>query len=388
VIRLRGMAFDHPRNVTPLRASAQEYGLGNPEIEISWDARSLKDFEEYPIEKLTDSFDLVVIDHPFVGTGVEKQVLVPLDEYVPEKYLADQRENSVGPSYRSYSWEGHQWALAIDAAAQVSACRPDLLDGAGLEVPRTWDEIFELAGALPRQTRIGIPLNPTHSYCTFITLCANIGGGYFGDETDGTNFSVAQEALGHLKKLVQVAHGASLELDPVQILDTMSQSNEVAYAPFIFGYCNYARQGFAPHLVRFADIPSTRTEPAGSVLGGVGLAISAHSEHGQAAIDYALFVASGECQKGLYFESGGQPGHRAAWIDPEVNEWSSEFFKGTLRTLDLAYLRPRHAGYPVFQELAGEVIHRFLRNGGSSRETVENLDRLYKKTRTAIGDLG
>jgi multiple sugar transport system substrate-binding protein len=124
------------------------------------------------------------------------------------------------------------------------------------------------------------------------------------------------------------------------------------------------------------------------MLGGVGLAISAHSEHRQAAIDYALFIASGECQKGLYFESGGQPGHRAAWIDPEVNEWSSEFFKGTLRTLDLAYLRPRHAGYPVFQELAGEVIHRFLRNGGSSRETVENLDRLYKKTRTAIGDLG
>jgi len=185
-----------------------------------------------------------------------------------------------------------------------------------------------------------------------------------------------------------VAHEGSLELDPIQILDTMSQSDEVAYAPFVFGYCNYARPGFAPHLVRFANIPSTRPEPAGSVLGGVGLAISSHSEHRKAAIDYALFVASGECQKGLYFESGGQPGHRAAWIDPEVNERSSRFFEGTLRTLDLAYLRPRHAGYPVFQERAGEFIHSFLRNGGSSRETIENLDLLYKRTRTTIGDLG
>lgn len=388
MIRLRGMAFDHPRSLMPLEASAKEYLLKHPGLEISWDAHSLKDFEEYPVEKLADTYDLFVMDHPFVGTGVETGVLLPLDEYAPEAYLADQRVNSVGPSYESYSWEGHQWALAIDAAAQVSAYRSDLLDEAKLGLPRTWDEVFELADSLPPGREIGVPLNPTHSYCTFLTLCANIGGNSVWDEASGLATSIAQEALRSLKKLARVAHEASLELNPIQLLSTMSQSSEIAYAPFVFGYSNYARPGFAPHIVRFADIPSTQLEPTGSVLGGVGLAVSARSENKQAAVDYAFFVASEECQRGLYFENGGQPGHRVAWTDPSVNERSSGFFESTLRTLDFAYLRPRYVGYPVFQGHAGKIVHRFLTDGANGRETIESLNHLYEKTKMTIGELG
>lgn len=388
MIRLRGMAFDHPRSLMPLEASAKEYLLEHPGLEISWDAHSLKDFEEHPVEKLADTYDLFVMDHPFVGTGVEKGVLLPLDEYAPEVYLADQRVNSVGPSYESYSWEGHQWALAIDAAAQVSAYRSDLLDEGDLGLPRTWDEVFELADALPPGRGIGVPLNPTHSYCTFLTLCANIGGNSVWDEDSGVAPSVAQEALGLLKNLARVTHEVSLDLDPIQLLSTMSQSGEIAYAPFVFGYSNYARPGFAPYVVRFADIPSTQLEPTGSVLGGVGLAVSARSENRQVAVDYALFVAGEQCQKGLYFENGGQPGYRAAWIAPGVNERSSEFFESTLRTLDLAYLRPRYVGYPVFQEHAGKLVHRFLTDGANGRETIESLNHLYEETKLTMGELG
>ncbi len=386
VIRLHGMAFDHPRNVGPLRASAREYGLRHPEVEVSWDARSLKDFEEYPVEKLTDRYDLIVIDHPFVGTGVEKGVLVPLDEYAPEEYLIDQRENSVGPSYASYSWQDHQWALAIDAAAQVSAYRPDLLDEMGFRVPRTLEEVLELADALPSGTKMGLPLNPTHSYCTFVSLCANLAGCCPWDEAGEAASYAAEEALAYLNKLAQAAHGACLELDPIQLLNMMTCSEEVVYSPFLFGYCSYALPGFAPHLVRFTNIPSSQEEPTGSILGGVGLAVSAHSEHRQAAVDYALSVASADFQKGLYFQNGGQPGYRKAWISPEVNERSSGFFRDTLRTLDLAYVRPRHPGYPAFQERAGELVHRFLRDGASGRETVDGLMRLYEKTRAIIGE--
>ncbi len=385
---MRGMAFDHPRSLTPLEASAEEYLLKHPELEVFWDAHSLKDFEEYPVENLADTYDLFVMDHPFVGTGVEKGVLLPLDEYVPDAYLADQRANSVGPSYESYSWEGHQWALAIDAAAQVSAYRSDLLDEGKLGLPRTWDEVFELAGALPPGRGIGVPLNPTHSYCTFLTLCANIGGNSVWDGDGGLAPSLAQEALGLLKKLARAAHEASLDLDPIQLLGTMSQSSEIAYAPFVFGYSNYARPGFAPYVVRFEGIPSAQPEPAGSVLGGVGLAVSARSENRQMAVDYASFVASEGCQKGLYFDNGGQPGHRAAWTDPGVNERASGFFESTLRTLDLAYLRPRFVGYPVFQEHAGKLVHRFLTGGANGRETIEGLRHLHEKTRMTVGEPG
>jgi multiple sugar transport system substrate-binding protein len=381
MMHLLGMAFDHPRGFAPMKATSEEFQLSNPDAVISWDARSLRDFEDYPIEKLAEKYDLIMMDHPFIGSGVKSKALIPLDEHVPAEYLADQAKHSVGPSYQSYSWEGHQWALAVDAAAQVSAYRPDLLEAQNLRVPETWDEVFELAEALPEGTKIGLALNSTHSFCTFITLCAHISGNEFLEEATGVDLSVGEEALSLLRSLVVVIHEVSLRADPIQISELMSRSDEVAYVPFMFGYSNYARPNFAPHVVRFKDIPSVRTEPAGSVLGGIGLAVSAYSEHRQMAIAYALFVAAQECQRGLYFKSGGQPGHRGAWTDPKVNQLSSDFFKDTLRTLDLAYLRSRHTGYPKFQGRAGETISDFLRSGGNAREALNTINRLYKETK-------
>jgi multiple sugar transport system substrate-binding protein len=364
-----------------MKATTEKFQLSSPDAEISWDARSLKDFEDYPIEKLAEKYDLIMMDHPFIGSGVKSKALVPLDEHVPAGYLADQARHSVGPSYQSYSWEGHQWALAVDAAAQVSAYRPDLLEAQSLRVPETWEEVFELTEALPAGTKIGLALNPTHAFCTFITLCAHISGNAFLEEATAVDLSVGEEALNFLRRLVPVIHEVSLRADPIQVSELMSRSDEVAYVPFMFGYSNYARPGFAPYVVRFKNIPSVRTEPSGSVLGGIGLAVSAYSEHRQVAIDFALFVAAQECQRGLYFESGGQPGHRAAWIDPKVNQRSSGFFEDTLRTLDLAYLRPRHAGYPAFQERAGETISDFLQSDGNAREALNTINQLYKETK-------
>ena len=56
-------------------------------------------------------------------------------------------------------------------------------------MPETWDEVFELAEALPEGMKIGLALNPTHSFCTFITLCAHISGKEYLDEAIGVNIS-------------------------------------------------------------------------------------------------------------------------------------------------------------------------------------------------------
>ena len=114
--QLRGIAWNHVRGTAPMKAATMDFQGARPDVAIHWEVRSLKDFEDYPIEPSAENCDLILMDHPFVGTGAEKRVLVALDELLPAGYMADQRENSVDPSYDSYTWEGHQWALAVDAA--------------------------------------------------------------------------------------------------------------------------------------------------------------------------------------------------------------------------------------------------------------------------------
>src|ERR671913_768269 len=126
-VELRGISWDHPRGHDCMVATAEAYASVQPEVRIVWETRSLQDFADFPVQKLAESYDLLVIDHPFVGFAAADGCLLPLDEHVDARVLADQTMNSVGPSHRSYFYGGHQWALATDAAGHVSAYRPDLL---------------------------------------------------------------------------------------------------------------------------------------------------------------------------------------------------------------------------------------------------------------------
>ena len=48
--------------------------------------------------------------------------------------------------------------------------------------------------------------------------------------------------------------------------------------------------------------------------------------------------------------------------------------------LDDAYLRPRYAGYIPFQDHAGPVVHRYLREGGEPRVALDTLNNLYRES--------
>src|SRR5215218_5665908 len=113
-ITLTGITWNHTRGYLPMVATAQRFGELHPGIEIVWQKRSLQEFADYPIERLAERFDLLIIDHPFAGQAAQQRVLLPLDEYLPAEFLDDQATNSVGQSHPSYNFGGHQWALAVD----------------------------------------------------------------------------------------------------------------------------------------------------------------------------------------------------------------------------------------------------------------------------------
>ena len=112
-IVLNGITWGHSRGITPLLALSQRYSELHPEVEIRWKKRTLQEFADFPIEKLTLEYDLLIIDHPWVGCAAATNCVLPLNEYLSPAYLNDQARNSVGQSHNSYHYEGMQWALAM-----------------------------------------------------------------------------------------------------------------------------------------------------------------------------------------------------------------------------------------------------------------------------------
>ena len=132
--------------------------------------RSLQQFGDSSIDLLAEKYDLLVIDHPFIGYAAKREFLVRLDEILPSSFLIEQQMETVGQSFNSYSYDGHQFALPIDAAAQVSAYRPDLITTSLAE----WKTVVEEAERryLAGEAMVGVPLLPTDAFCTFfIAMC-------------------------------------------------------------------------------------------------------------------------------------------------------------------------------------------------------------------------
>lgn len=376
---LRGLAWDHPRAISPLRATAAEW---QPQagVPVEWQARSLQEFADQPLEDVVDDFDLVVFDHPHVGLVADEGLLAPFDEHLDPAFLAEQAAGSVGASHRSYEWRGHQWGLAIDAAGHVSAYRPDLLEALGVDVPATWEDVLALAKlARERGASIALPAIPVDCMMSFLSLCANSGADPFGSPGAAVERAAGLRALESLRALFDQAHPAGRAENPIAVLDRMASGADVAYCPLLFGYSNYARDGFRDHVVRFAPLPSAGHGHIGGILGGAGIGVSARSRNVEAATAYAAYVASPAVQRGGYVIAGGQPGHRAAWTDPAANALTHGFFSDTLGALDAAYLRPRDRGFVAVQARGGELLHEFLvGEGGDPDGVLDALDALHR----------
>ena len=376
-IRLKGIAWDHPRGYEPLRATSKVFSEMYKEVNITWDIRSLKEFGDMPIEDLIDRYDLITIDHPYMGQAYTNKLLLNLQERLPEVTLKKLKQQSVGASFKSYYYKNQLLALPIDAAAQVAAARNDLLSALNLSLPKTREELFEFYKILPEGYTVAWPLCPTDIWCSFLTLCAQDSNGNF-IKNQYFDVEIGAAVLNELKKHIAHLHTKSLNWNPIDVLDQMAADSGIIYSPFLFGYTNYSREGYAEHIVNFMDSPHNPEYDVSTILGGVGLAVSAKCAYPQWAISYAEYVSSEGTQTGIFAKNGGQPANLVAWQDNDNNGLCSNFFRDTLKTMQRVYVRPRHNLWNLFQEKGAEILHEGLVNMRPSEQIMKELNDRYK----------
>ncbi|WP_417804442.1 ABC transporter substrate-binding protein [Thalassospira lucentensis] len=346
---LKGMTWSDPRGYDPLVAASVAFSADHPDVDITWDKRSLQEFESTPVEDLARRYDLIIIDHPHVGAIVEKNCLLPLDQFAAQDALTRLSAETIGKSYQSYFYRGHQWALPIDAACQVQAIRPDLLPA---PVTRFDDVLGEA-----KHGRVVWPLRAPHILMSFFTLMANCGAPFPVTAQTPINQKAAFEVIGAMRALYDLIDPNCREMDPIAALDALSEGNCFSLCPFVYLYAPYGRAEYRKHRIAFYDMPSFGVSgPLGSALGGTGLAVSAHTSYPDLCAEFVLWVASADIQRGLYAENNGQPGNAVAWGDPSVNQPVGNAYNNTRMTHEAAWLRPRHAGYMGFQEQGSEIL--------------------------------
>lgn len=354
---------------------------------VTWRTRSLEAFGDQALDEVAADHDLLVIDHPFCGLAATGGAIRPLDAVLDESVIAGIDRSAVGPSQRCYEYGGRTWALAVDAACQVSALgrgEPGTAHRRGEPgaAPTTWPEALARARALGR--RCAIPLAPAHAISSLLTLWASDGldpfrGGGFVDP-DG---AVAQ--IEWLIELQRHAHPSSIEWEPPQALTALA-AGMIDYIPLTYGYVTYSHAGSdSPHgggaPVSFHDIPGIR----GSVLGGAGLAISARSAHPAEAATFGAWVAGADVQRELVAPAGGQPAAGACWRDEGVDAEAGGFYGATRATIENAWVRPRDPWWPAFQLAAGRALTTALEQRATARRIFDELASIHDTTALRSG---
>ena len=375
---LRGLTWDHPRAYQPLQA----FATLRPDIAVSWDRQSLAAFEAKPIAELAQSYDLMIIDHPGLGAAIAAQAIQPLDQLVPADQLATWQAGSVGPTWASYTvasttgpsttgpsttgpsatGAAQQWAIPIDAATQVSVFRPDLLPGP----PGDWSEV----PALARRHRTALCLGGPHAFLTLLAMCASArpappsaGPPLRARDAPACSLlqpSDASAALGILRAVWAEADQEISQADPIAVHEALA-AGAVAYCPLAYGYASYARPGPGRRAVAWADAPTFGSARPGSVLGGTGLAVSAPRRPDPAEVRrFLIAFGASDVQASLVPAHGGQPALAAAWDSAAIDQAWGGYYRGTRRSLDAAWVRPRADGWITLQEHASALVRAVI----------------------------
>jgi len=349
--RYRGLTWDHPRGRDALERSAAA-----TDALISWDVHSLEGFESAPIDDLAERYDVIVLDHPHLGDALAQGSLRPLSSIFDAAWLESLAHTSVGPSLESYRLDGEIWALPLDAATQVAVADPRRVSSP----PATWDEVAELA----REQPVALSLGGPHAFLTFASVCVALGKE--PRVQPGAEFVSRDTAVRAVELLSGIAVGApagTTELNPIGLLDRMRRDRDIAYIPLIYGYVTASTGADG---LRFADAPTAVVGGRrGSTIGGTGLAVSRRAVVDDDLRHYLLWHLDPLTQAAFLPDNSGQPSARSAWQNVALNARSNDFYRGTLATIEDAWVRPRVAGFTEFQSAASAVLREVIAGGAA-----------------------
>lgn len=360
---LRGLTWDHPRGYAPLEAAAR-----SANVPLSWQRQPLEGFESHPLVELARDYDLLVIDHPHVGEAAASGALRPLDDLLAQALPA------VGRSSESYAYAGRQWALPLDASAQVGVARAEL----EAPFPATWAEAVTLARRVPAT----LPLAGPHALLGLFAIATAFGDPP-GRGPGGSLFAGdgAREAWEVLARFTGHCGAEAFDQNPIAVLERLARAGEPLWCPLVYAYVTYASGAGGRRPLRFYDAPAASGGGLpGSILGGTGVALSALRPPSPAAGRHAADLASA-LQLTAIPAAGGQPAARAAWSDATLDRAAGGFYSATSRTLEHAIVRPRFAGFVHFQSAGSQAVRRALRSGERATTALAELEALYAEHR-------
>ena len=368
-------------------------------------------------ERKVSRYDIVAADLPWIGEFAERGVLLPLDSLMDIGRLDTTDFHPMG--WRAAHWAGRPYGAPSQTTPELLFYRRDLFAEAGLEPPRTTDDVLASARYFhrPARGRYGIAWNAARGTPlghTFIMACADFGQPVmnlrrveFGFDPDPPaveslratiDTPLGLEAAGYLRALLAysppdiLSMGWYERIRPYAAGRVAMAYSFTALAPFVeldpTSPAN-GQTGYLPH-------PSM---PGGSpiaTVGGYVLGVPANLplERRCDAVEALVAFTSREAQK-LFVLNGCRTSPRySVGADPEVRRLSPIFEAvDAMSCREELQFWPRPPAPQIAEiiQICGEELHAMLRGVCSPREALRKAQAranlLMSSRQTDRGDM-
>ncbi len=316
------------------------------------------------------SVDVYLIDLIWVAEFAAAGWIAPLDGRLPPGARGD----FLAAPLASAGYRGKLYAVPRFTEAGLLYYRKDLVPAP----PRTWDELARLARATHGPRLAGYVFQGKQYeglVVNFLELLWSAGGEVFGPDGRVTvNDRAGVAALTFLVDLLSTgtAPQGTLTYMERESLQEFLEGRALFHRNWSYAWSLVHREGSkVGGKVGVAPLPSwDGRRPGVPALGGWHLAISAYSEHPEAAWRLIRFLTDPHAQKVKAIAEGRIPTRKALYADPEVLR-ANPHFAQLARTLAHARHRPATPFYPRLSAALQTYLSRALVRSLSPQEALD-----------------
>jgi multiple sugar transport system substrate-binding protein len=272
------------------------------------------------LQAKSDRYDVLAIDVIWTGEFAKSGWLLELDQ---SQFPLDKE---LKPAVDTAMFEGKLWAAPFRTNGGLLFYRKDILDKAGKQPPKTFDELKALC-PLAQQNNMGCYAGQFAKYegltVNFAEAVQAAGGEIMTD--NGTKVALGGPAVQGLSFL---ADGFKQGYIPKEAITFKEEEGRRAFMsgkllfmrnwPYVYGL---ASESDPANKVRgkFGVVPLPGfTGPGSSSLGGLNLAVSAFSKKQQSATEFLKLASTEEQMKNMSMLSAEPPAWADLYDDPDM----------------------------------------------------------------------
>ena len=329
----------------------------------------------------TAQYDLMTMDIVWSGEYAQNGYTVPLNDFMDKDADVLDLDDILPVMWTQGEWEGQYWAFPLGGYANVLNYRKDLFEEAGLEPPKTQEDLLEAAKALndPDNEVYGIAMLGAGSAGAqdYMVWVQQHGGTLL--DADGNIKVNTPENVETLEFF-----GSLFEYGPPGATDYWWDQRETAFREGLVAMMegwSISRNDYEdPEMSQVVGQVDLSYAPAAEAVGeptygfgGWGIGINADSESAkqEAAWEFIKWLSSPEVQKEWVLHRG-PPLRTSTMNDPEIVAelpWMpillDSFEKG-----DGDY-RPRIPQYTIMQDALGTYVNSFLIGEMTAQEALD-----------------